>query len=181
MKRAILPILMMALLCACGSTGGQKEKFESWRQELDSVSVTALVTISQEQQTASYELRCDWTPESSRVEVLSPETIAGVTASRTGGDTRLEYDGLILGLGELGDISPVSALPELLDAIHGGYAELCYEETMGDEKGMGVQFSPDNGVTVRLWLDKQMRPVHADFSQDGSADITVSVTDWSME
>lgn len=179
MKRAILPALMIALLCACSSAEKQEEEFDAWRQTLNAASAMALVTISQDGLAAEYELKCDWTPEESRVEVLAPEVIAGVTASRSGADTRLEYDGLILSLGQLGEISPVSALPALMDTIRTGYVELCYTEHAEDGDLLAVEFSPENGLIVRLWLDEDMVPVCADFSADGIAEIKITVSDWS--
>ena len=180
MKRGILFILMIGLLCACAPSEKQKEEFCQWRQTLNTVSVTAEVSICQKEQAGTYTLQCAWTPEESYVEVLSPEAIAGVAASRTSKNTQLEYDGLMLSLGDLSGITPVNAIPELLDRICSGYIELCYTED-ADGSITAVQFAEEQGITLRLWLDSNMCPIRADFTQDKNAEITISITKWNIE
>ena len=181
MKRGILFILMIGLLCACAPSEKQEEEFCHWRQTLNAVSVTAEVSICQNKQAGTYTLQCDWTPEESHVEVLSPEAIAGVTASRTNENTQLEYDGLLLSLGELSGITPVSAVPELLDRICSGYIELCYTEAADRGSITAVQFVEEQGITLRLWMDSNMCPIRADFTQDKNAEIAISITEWNIE
>ncbi len=65
-----------------------------------------MVTLSQGDLAASYELQCSYTPEACSVEILSPELIRASTASRRDGQTRLEFDGLILDLGEQDGSAP---------------------------------------------------------------------------
>ncbi|MGE4354460.1 MAG: hypothetical protein AB7D36_10315 [Oscillospiraceae bacterium] len=181
MKRAILPALMIALLCACGSTGETETKFTQWREDISSVELCAVVTTTQGDSAAEYELSCSYSPETCTVEIIAPESLAGVTASRSGDETELEYDGLILSLGAMDGITPINALPELLDAIINGHLELSYEEPDGDDTLIAAELTLGDTVTVRLWLEpEQMTPLRAAFESDGNGDIKAEITKWNI-
>jgi hypothetical protein len=180
MKRAVLSVLMTALLCACSSSEKLEKDFEEWRGALDGkVSITARLTVSQDELVSGYELQYTETDEGCSVELLSPESIRGVTASKKGDDTQLEYDGLILSLGDFGGVSPVNAMPMLMETLRKGYVELCYTEEYDSEELLCVQFAPENGMTVRLWLSEGGTPQCAELEAEDIAGIKIAITDWN--
>jgi len=184
MRRAnlFLLALMMTLLAGCASPEETKDEFNAWRQTIENVDCTALVTLSQGKLAAAYELKCSYTPETCTVEILAPERIRGVTASRGGGQTRLEYDGLILDLGEQDSVSPISALPALIELLRTGYVDRVAEEPDGKTALLAVQFAPVENTVVRLWLKNDHTPVRADFvGTDGLAGIKIEITDWNVD
>lgn len=181
MKRVIVSALMIILLCACAGQENAEENFNEWREQISGVDVSATVTVTQEKLAAQYELGCAYSPEECSVEILSPESLRGVTASQKGEDTQLEYDGLILSLGEIDGVSPVNALQKLVDTIRLGYVELCYTEPSGDAQLLVVQFAPEGDTTVRLWLSEDMVPISADFESDGIAGIKLSINEWNKK
>jgi len=181
MKKTVLPVFAILLLCACSSSEKLEENFESWRTGLEKVSATAVVTISVGEQASEYELKCDYNPEKTVVEIISPENLKGVAATRGEKDTQLEFDGLILELGEINGISPVNTLPHLIDTLRKGYVSGCSTEKYGDDVLLSVEFSPQAGVGVRVWLNEDNIPVRADFVSDTYAGIKIEITDWNLE
>ena len=84
----------------------------------------AAVSCDQDGTLWQADLRCAYTPEGeTTVEVLSPETIAGVRAVLSGGEAALEYGDLCLNAGTVSaeDLSPMACLPELMDALREGW------------------------------------------------------------
>ena len=71
-----------------------------------------------------FSLRCEYDPEgTTTVEVLSPETAAGVVAEIEGEDLTLRYRDLCLGAGTVSPekLSPMQCLPELMAALRKGW------------------------------------------------------------
>ena len=179
MRRAVLSVLTIILLCSCaGESDDCEKRFSEWRGGVQNVSCTAQLTMSHGDMAADFELQCTYTPEECSVEILEPELIAGVRASRGPAGESIEFDGLILGIGDTDTLSPMSALPQLCDAIRLGHVLRCWEE----EDGLtAVHLSEEDGVTLHLWLDENMTPVRADFEYGGEAVIKLAISDWRLE
>lgn len=183
MKKLLLPILMMLVLSACDNEEVETdEKFIAWRDSIGNISCTAIITISNETAVAEYELLCDYSSDNCTVTVLSPEDIAGITASRTGDETAIEYDGLMLSLGSLDDFSPINALPSMIDAIKSAHLELAYEE---ENEGVLInvfELSLDDENKIRLWcIAETMTPIHTEFENKGYTGIKAEIINWNLE
>ena len=65
--------------------------------------------------------------------ITAPENIAGVTARILEGETALEYDGMQVETGPLDDsgMSPVDAVPVLMDYVQEGFIAECGMEARG--------------------------------------------------
>ena len=69
-------------------------------------------------------LQCDYVPEGeTTVEVLAPETIAGVKAVLSDGEVELVYEDQCLNAGNLSsqEVSPMACLPQLMSALRDGW------------------------------------------------------------
>ena len=181
MKRTALPVVAILLLCACSSSEKLEADFDSWRAGVENVSVAAVVTVSQDELASEYKLQCTYTPEKTVVEILTPEELKGITATRTDSDTQLEFDDLILSLGEVNGLSPVNALPRLVDTIRNGYLSVCYTEKYDNITLLAAEFAPEDEVSIRVWLNEDKVPIRADFVSDTYAGIKIEITDWNLE
>ena len=177
-RAAVLLAPMMLLLCACSGENGAAARFAQWRAGVENVQFTAEAALSDGDYAAGYELSCDYTPDGCSVEILAPEIIAGVTASRSAAGAEIEYDWLILSLGSAGGVSPMNAMPMLADAVRGGHVINCWEEDGGVT---AVQLSGVDDIVVHLWLDGEMTPVRADIEYDGEAAVKLAITEWRLE
>ena len=132
---------MMALcllLMGCGA--GEESAAEALRQpyrEMTGCAMTAEVRLSGEDGTVGdFTLRCDYDPEGvTTVEVLAPETAAGVIAEIDREDLTLRYRDLVLGAGTVSSekLSPMECLPELMAAAREGWLLSESRETVGEE------------------------------------------------
>ena len=133
-------------------------------------------------------LRCDYVPGGeSVVEVLSPETIAGVRAVITDTNWQLEYQGECLNAGTLSDqeISPAACLPRLMSALRDGWLlEENEEEWDGvpcrritvDQSGL-----QDGKILSTIWLRLEGgAPLRGEIAVDGEIILTADFTNFSF-
>lgn len=158
MKRVILPVLMTALLLsACGGGAAVEEQVEARRDALgaaERICFTAEVSSDLGSEVFHCTLACTATPEEVAMEVLTPDNIAGVTATAAAGETALEYGSVQLVFGAPDAAGPFSALPLLCEALRTGHVIRAWSEDelvaaefyAGDERGLTVWFS-ESGLT----------------------------------
>lgn len=120
-------IALCLLLSACGAAGGTN-KAQAARepyQEMTNCSMEAAVTCGKEtEDLLTFTLKCDYVPDgTSTVEVLAPDTVAGVRATLDGKTMNLVYDDACLNTGTLSseELSPATCLPVLMNALRNGW------------------------------------------------------------
>ncbi len=192
MRKRLLCVLMMTLLLAgCGQTGGNEaeELALTIRGEylaLDACSAQTTVTADYGQRVYEYELAVSVDGEETVLTLSAPETVAGLTARLAGPDSFLEFDGLSVETGPLdGDgLTPVSAVPALLEAARSGYITACALEEdgallrvdCGDPAG-----SPGTGTEYALWFDAATHALtRGEISADGFRVILCEFSDFMM-
>ena len=163
MRKLLLCALMMTLLTGCGSgTVSEAEELAlAIRGEylaMDSCALRASVTADYGQRVYQYELAAAVNGEDTVLTLSAPETVAGLTAHITGKDSRLEFDGISVETGPLdgNGLTPVSALPALLEAARGGYIAACALEEDGTLLRVDCgdpAASPGSGTETVLWFD----------------------------
>ena len=183
---------LLLLLAACGGAGGDGESqtadLRDRYHDCAGCTMEALVSCSQEDLAWEAELRCDYVPGGeSTVEILSPETIAGVKAVLNDTDWRLEYEGDSLNAGALSDeeISPAACLPRLMNALRDGWLlEENEEEWNGvsclrltvDQTGV-----KDGKILSTVWLNlADGTPVRGEIAVDGEIILTADFTSFSF-
>ena len=182
MRKALLfaPMLML-LLTACGG-GGEKDVAASLQQQYAAVSAATLeadVTCHYEGEERTYTLLCAYTPEKSNITVLSPENLAGISATLEGETLTLSYDDISLDAGSYSaaSISPVAALPKLMAAAATGYLTEQSEETVSDRPCLRLAFdlSEDEETLYTTWFDQEtLLPLQSEISADGAVVFEVS-------
>ena len=192
MRKRLLCVLMMTLLLAgCGQTGGNEaeELALTIRGEylaLDACSAQTTVTADYGQRVYEYELAVSVDGEETVLTLSAPETVAGLTARLAGPDSFLEFDGLSVETGPLdGDgLTPVSAVPALLEAARSGYITACALEEdgallrvdCGDPAG-----SPGTGTEYALWFDAATHALtRGEISANGFRVILCEFSDFMM-
>ena len=114
---------------------------------------------------------------SATITVLSPASISGVSARVEQGGTALEYDGLILDTGDLDafGLSPMSALPLMVEALCRGHADAFWE----DEGLAYVELLYDDHTTVQVAFDEAMVPCRCEWICDGTVAVSCEIQNWS--
>lgn len=181
MKKAVLPLLLLAslLLSACGSRAVQN-RFAAFSEALaarEELSFTAELRAEYPDRSLQFTLRYEKAPEGEAITVLAPELIEGVTARLAPGAASLVYDGMILDAGPLDPygLTPMTALPRLVDALCRGHLDSHWEED-----GLLVcRLIPDDHLSVQVWFSEDMTPLRCELLSDGKLSVFCELNDWN--
>lgn len=189
-KRLLFLPMMLLLLTGCG--GGQENENGAEAQAvairgeyiaMTSYSLQAQVNADYGQRVYDFTLSVTWDGEETTVAIREPEMLAGVTAQITGEEGTLEYEDLSLETGFLDEdgLSPVSALPALMEAARSQYIDRCtLTDGMLEVHCADPEQKPGTGREVTLWFDSQTHALTAgEISQDGRRVIACEVTEFS--
>ena len=174
----LLSLLFAFLLSGCGNAALQRyESFAEDLRERDALSFTAELTASYSDRTAQFSLRYALEDGVQRVTVLAPERISGISARVEQGKTALEYDGLILDTGDLNEfgLSPMSALPLLVEALRQGHGAAFWTEAGMD----AVELLIDDHSRARVWFGEEGLPCRAELLTDGTVTVQCEIKNWS--
>lgn len=182
MKKLYLPLLLCftLLLTGCGNSSARSdvEKFSASLNELDELNFTSRIRAEYDDRSAEFTLDYTEDADGCRVTVTSPEIIKGVSARISTGETALEYDGVALDTGLLDDfgLSPMSALPILVDAMRTGYLDSAWEE---DEELVAI-FIPSDELSVEVRFDRYTKlPVSAELASGGRVRVFAEISGWN--
>lgn len=175
MRKALLFALMLILLLtACG--GEESDPATTLQQQYAAVAgatMEAEITCHYDDEVRSYTLLCAYTPEKSTVTVLAPEKLSGISASVENGMLTLSYEDISLDAGtySAAAISPVVALPKLMEAAAWGYPAEQSEETVGERTciRLGCDLSDEPGTLYTTWFDREtLLPLKSEIIADGT-------------
>jgi hypothetical protein len=175
-------MLFLTLLTGCASGSRDKISFENWRADFISAEtheITAVVTCTGTDSVSEYTLSYRKTAEGEYVEVLDDELIAGVTAHIENDKTELLFDGVVLETGSSldGSLSPVSALPMLMDGLTEGYVKTTGRQKRDGEELLVTELEMADASRIAIWQKQNsMEPVFATIRSGESVDITISFT-----
>ena len=180
MKKIILTAALLVSLLLSGCGNAAQQRYLAYSQELserDSLGFTARLTAVYPDRSADFTLRYELSDGVQRVTVLEPESIRGVSARIDEGGTKLEYDAAVLDTGDLdrAGLSPMSALPLLVDALKSGHANAFWTEEGCDV----VELLVDDVTTVRVHFDAAGRPASAELVSDGVVRVQCEIIDRS--
>ena len=182
-KAALFALMLMLLLTACG--GGEEENEAARLQQqyaaVRSATMEADIVCHYDDEVREYTLLCAYTPEKSTVTVLAPENLAGISAYVEDGMLTLSYDDLSLDAGtySAAAVSPVVALPNLMEAAAWGYPAQQSEESVGERLcfRMGCDLSDQPDTVYTTWFDKEsMLPLKSEIS---TGDVVVFEVNWT--
>ena len=183
MRKALLfaPMLML-LLTACG--GEEKDpaaELQAQYANLTGAVMEAEVSCHYADEDRAYTLLCDYAPERSTVTVLSPANLAGISATVENGTLTLSYEDISLDAGgySAAAISPVAALPKLMQAAASGYVTEMSEETVGERPclRLACDLPDDEGSVYTTWFDQEtLLPLRSEISAEGTVVFEVAWT-----
>ena len=175
MRKVLLfaPMLIL-LLTACG--GGENDVVLQLQQQyaaVESATMEAEIVCHYDDEVREYTLLCAYTPEKSTITVLSPENLAGISAQVENGTLTLSYDDISLDAGtySAAAVSPVVALPKLMEAAAWGSPGEQSEETIGERVciRLGCDLSDEPGTMYTTWFDKEtLLPRRSEITVDGT-------------
>lgn len=185
MRKALLfaPMLML-LLTACG--GGEEKDLGAELQQqyaqLSAATMEADITCHYGDEVREYTMLCAYTPDSSTVTVLAPEDLAGISATVSGGELTLSYDDISLDAGtySAAAVSPVAALPRLMEAAGRGFVTEHSRETVGERQCLRLccDLEGQEDTVYATWFDEEtLLPIRSEILDDG---VLVFAVEWKQ-
>lgn len=182
---------LFLLLTACGGTeekGDRVTQLREMYQAMTGCTMEAEVSCAYDTQVWRGQLRCDYVPAGECViEVLAPETIAGVRAVLRPDGWQLEYEDLALAVGALGEdtLSPVTCLPRLMHALREGWLLEENEETWNETAcvRLTVDESAADGrkIVSTVWLRQEDgSPVRGEIALEDEIILSAEFTGFSF-
>lgn len=174
-KALIFTLTLMLLLTACG--GGEETNVVTQLQQqyaaVETATMEAEIVCHYGDEVRTYTLLCAYSPEKSTVTVLAPENLAGISAQVENGTLTLSYDDISLDAGtySAAAVSPVVALPKLMEAAAWGYPAEQSEEALGERTciRLGCDLSDEPGTLYTTWFDAQtLLPLRSEIAVDGT-------------
>ena len=180
-------MMTLFLLVSCSGIGEtEPSDLRNRYQEMTGCCMEAVVTCDQAGLEWEAVLKCDYIPEGeSTVEVLAPETVAGVKAVFSDSDWRLVYDEICLNAGTLSDeeLSPALCLPRLMSALRNGWLLEKNEEDWQEIPCLRIALdqsgSQGGKIVSTLWLRQEDGiPLRGEIAVDGEIILTAEFTDF---
>lgn len=189
-KRVCVPMMtLLLLLVSCGGIGEtESADLRSRYQEMAGCCMEAAVSCDQLGMEWEATLKCDYIPGGeSTVEVLEPESIAGVKAVFSDTEWRLVYENISLNGGTLSQekISPALCLPRLMSALRNGWLLEKNEEEWQEVSCLRLTLdqsgSQGGKILSTLWLRQEDgTPLRGEISVDGEIILTAEFTDFAF-
>ena len=173
MKRlfALLVPLLLLSGCAAGQTDARAEDLQQKYAALSGCDARALVAVVRDGETRQYTLDIAKDGDETRVTVLEPEALSGVSAVVSGDALSLEFDGMALDAGSADErISAVNATDIVLRAAASGYVTERNTERYEDTDALRLCFETEQGgerLYVTAWFDADDAPLYAEIERDG--------------
>ena len=170
-------ILAVLFMCGCGDKSPM-DTAEEIKTELGgyaSLTLTADITASYENCVYDFKVKCTKDDAGLGIEILEPESLAGITARLEEDGFTLSYDGVEMSTGKLTEdgLSPAGALPVLIEQWTEGYASGSVYESYGDEETLALDTNISDTVKQRTWFDRETHlPVHSEISENGVVVVT---------
>lgn len=177
MRQVLLLALTIALvfsLCACSDTG-KADKIGEEFENAQKIVLTAFVRADYGDKIFDFKITCTETPDETAVEIKEPEEIAGVRAVCTEEGYELEFDGAVMTTGAVtrNGLSPVEALPCLIDCWQDGYYIALLKEPYGNGKALVLDSRITDTVYQKTWFDSEtLLPLKSEIMQSGQTVIT---------
>ena len=187
-----VPMMLLArVLSACGGTGAgsraEQLALDMRGAYLAMTACTASMEVTADYGSRVYDYGIDvsWEKEGDTVlTVTAPENIAGVTARLRRDAAALEYDGIRVETGALNQqgMSPVDAVPVLLDCAREGFIAECGLETEDETQLLHIicrdpEGTAGTGQECSLWFEADtFALLRGEIAQDGFTVIRCTFT-----
>ena len=197
MKRSLILVTALTLVlsgCAMRSVPGEAEDRAAVLQEryasAGSFRATFDISLCRDEEDAlRYCFEAEQTATETRLRVLEPEELYGITAvvHREDGDSaalRLEFEDMVLDAGTAGgQVSALTAFPLLLHAAAHGYITERNTERYADADALRLCFETDYTAETLLctvYFSADDTPIHAEIEQSGQILAKLTFTDFTF-
>ena len=186
MKKKLLILLPLCLLLAgCGET--RREAVQSYYAGIQTAQMAADLVVHLPKADHCFGVAATYDRENgSTVTLTEPEALRGLSATVTGEEMRLMYDGSVWPAGDGGRLSAASCLPLLLYAAGEGFVTREGTDRIGDREYIFLTTEASDKAggefACTLWVEPEgFAPYAVELSREGQVLLTVTFTQFSCE
>ncbi len=181
--KTAVPMILLLLLTGCGAERASAQTAVSFRTSLNEAagcSFQAEVTADYGDHIREYTLECSCTPAETGFTVVAPEQIAGITATVTGEDAAVSYEGTILAVEEFSTrrISPMAAPCILERAWREGYVQATGMD--GDLEQVEYRLGYGSAELTVMTVFSQGIPRRGEISDGKNNLITCNISEFTL-
>lgn len=183
MKRMLPILFLFALLTGCGGEKGVEEatSIRSRILQGERCEFTAEITADYSDAVYVFKMHCVCDASGNiHFEVISPDSIAGITGQLQGDGGRLTFDehALLFSLLADGRLSPVSGPWILMRALRSGYISGC--ESSEDGLTIHIDDTYDQNALQVIVKTQQQLPILGEVYDHGKRILTIYIEDFSI-
>ena len=181
-------IALILLFTGCASSGKDADALalKIRAEYISAAKIETVVNITADygEKVYPYKLRYTGSSSAGTIEVLEPDVIAGLKATVNVSGGTLHYDGADLDTGALSPdgLSPLTALPVMLNQWQSGFITNSILETYNGTGALTVTTALSDNETQKVWFDaKTHLPIRSEISLDGRLVIACVFEDTTIE
>ncbi len=172
------------MLCGCGRKDDALDKALAVRQRLQGAPCSFVCTVTADygEKIHVFSMRCTADVDGNMTfEVLSPETISGITGVISRNKGKLTFDDKALAFELLADgqFSPVSAPWILIYTLRGGYLTSCTETDYGMLLCIDDSYDTDP-LRLDVRMDKDGNPMSAEILWQGRRILSMEIENFQL-
>ena len=181
----IAVLLVSVFLSGCGRSSTELDNALTLRNQVSSAqkcSFNAIITAEYDDAINSFELKCEAAGNDPlRFEVISPDTIAGITGMISQSNGNLTFDDEMLAFELIvdGRLSPVSAPWLFLRVLKSGYIIACGSEGDGSHIQIEDTYAGEK-ILIDLYTDRENHPIRADLIWNGKRTLSIIIHSFSV-
>ena len=184
-RLAFLVLAISLLLCGCSDAHHGEEMMTEFSESValaQTIELQAEISADVGGKDFDFTVLYTKNAQEERVEVISPENIAGVAAVIHDGGASLHYDDLILAVGSItqNGVSPMSAITLALSAVGHGNFSAVRAESDGETDMTAADFFLSDTQSVTVYLDKDVIPKYITISENGKTVAECEILSFSM-
>jgi len=186
MKRTVPLLLALLVLTGCARQDSGAALQEQYRR-VQQAQMAAEVVWHGGEDSRSFEVTSFYNKGAgSTTTVSQPEALAGLSATVSGEDLTLTYEGAALPAGALQEITVANCLPWLLEAAAEGYVREVSREVLEGEDclRLALETTGPDGKTVLCtgwFFCRDLTPCYAEFSREGRLLVTARLLQFTCQ
>lgn len=185
LKRIWLLLPLVLLLSGCGGTEEEAGALQQRYAALESAQAEAEIICHLPGESRSFTVTTTVEPEGATTTIQAPEEVAGLSATVSGEDLLVNYQGAAVVSGLTPVLSPANCVPYLLRAAGSGYLLEHGRETIDGMPCLRLSFdttaSDGEKIVCTVWFEEETgTPCYGEFSRDGAVVMTVRLQSFEM-
>ncbi len=185
LKRIWLLLPLVLLLSGCGGTEEEAGALQQRYGLLESAQAEAEIICHLPGESRSFTVTTTVESEGATTTIRAPEEVAGLSATVSGEDLLVNYQGAAIASGLTPVLSPANCVPYLLRAAGDGYLLEHGRETIDGMSCLRLSFdttaSDGEKIVCTVWFEEESGvPCYGEFSRDGAVVMTVRIQSFEM-